>query len=232
LTAAKQLNLQSFWLMDTDVWAGRSISEIDKGPSGLVFSSTNPENSVSPHTSHWTIDSLTDFVSFLHGELYQQHMKVLRGHFDDLQSRGLSGGVCDMTAIAIWLKVKNFMWVNSDEPGPEPQISHGFESDFKNFLHLAISAPRKSIPPNDYFEVRVDGALCKYASLHFQGRTKWIAWILAKRGKVSGPAWYWSFLIWISSVLLRIREKIRAVRAAPRPKVGKKWPKPGLRTSE
>jgi hypothetical protein len=211
LYAAQSLETEFFWLMDTDLWPTRSIDKLEKDRT-LVFSASNPKDAVSPHMSHWSIDQLRDFVTFLCDEMYQSHRARLQTVFTNLQKLGRPGGVCDMTAIAIWLENRQLDWTNTFELNHPPLASHNFEADFMTAKRLKIVPPKLNSTNSESFAVQVNGVWTEYNSLHFQGRAKYLAYFLAKSKRLSGPHVFWSFLIWLGSVPLRVQGKLNSLR--------------------
>jgi hypothetical protein len=201
--AAEFLELESFWLFDTDCWPTDDIRVLEQ-PLEPCFSSSNSGRTISPHASFFPRGALISFVDFLTSELYQKHIGELTAHFEKLQKSGLPGGVSDMMALSIWLEKRQIQWTNTYNRMTFPLISHNFEEDFRDFRRLSVEAKIDATGHIRTFEISIDQKKFSYANLHFQGRAKWLAYLLARYEKLDGGPKFWAFAIWAGSVQLRI----------------------------
>lgn len=169
-------NIESAWHLDTDVWPTPLLHQFNGFE--LVFSSPYEDLSVaSGHTSKFSLQNISKFTTFLTDVLYQEHLEEMTRNFSERLQKGLLGGICDMRAIAFWLRTLNSReWYNSySNPYLETYINHYFGNLQVEILgkHATSSTRKIGVRTNErFFRIRLDTKVYKYASLHFQGQYK------------------------------------------------------------
>lgn len=167
--------LDKVWHLDTDILPTQYLSEFDKYDH--VFSSPYPDDSVvSAHTSKFNLLGIQSFTNYLIHEFYKVNLSELTTFYSKRIEQGLLGGVCDMQALAYWLRSSTAPeWLNSyclwDG---KPIINHTVSNIFDEF---DLKSERKRILFTLWKGAiygRLFGSRQKYATLHFQGQYKYL----------------------------------------------------------
>lgn len=182
LAFMRREKIDSVFHHDSDVLiqtcSGR-IHEIygsDLGYAALVI--TDHAEPSSGHSSYWTVEALDDFCSFiLHSFKDPAYLRRYRAHFENRQSQGLDGGVCDMTSLGYFWEENRSRMVNFAE------VRQGcvFDANINRSANAVeneyvTSHGRKEIVLDSlgqpFFRRRADGKLIQALTIHFQGGAK------------------------------------------------------------
>jgi hypothetical protein len=166
----------SAWQLDTDVVPTISLdkySEIE-----LIFSTPYKDLlAVSAHTAKFSQVGIQSLVNYLLNNFYQDNFKELENFYVERITKGLLGGVTDMTAVGYWLRtLKSGSWYNSF--GIEylgMRINHVF-GNLEHDLSLASNGYTKSLflihlKPSVVI-LKTPNKTLHYANMHFQGHYK------------------------------------------------------------
>lgn len=180
----------SAWQLDTDVVPTISLdkySEIE-----LIFSTPYKDLlAVSAHTAKFSQVGIQSLVNYLLNNFYQDNFKALEDFYVERITKGLLGGVTDMTAVGYWLRtLKPGSWYNSF--GNEylgMRINHVF-GNLEHDLSLASNGYTKSLfsihlKPSVVI-LKTPNKTLHYANMHFQGHYKNLIPILLNLKFVTG----------------------------------------------
>jgi|LGOV01.1.fsa_nt_gb hypothetical protein len=109
LAMARKLNLESFWMIDSDVLLLEDLAVFQdyltnknyKACLSTMTQTSEYDWSSSPHISFWTRKSLESFVEFTI-DTYAKKMSKLEEKFNYHKANSLAGGICDMTLLFLW----------------------------------------------------------------------------------------------------------------------------------
>ena len=171
-----KFKLDSAWHLDTDVLPTSGLDKYSQ--FDLVFSAPYEDLSVaSAHTAKFSKRGIESFIHFLLHSFYQKNLSHLETTYLERLTKGLLGGITDMTAIAYWLRtLETDSWYNSfGNVFLDMRINHIFAMLESEFL-LNQNAIRNSIyilrlNPHSV-EVKFRQKTLRYASVHFQGHYK------------------------------------------------------------
>jgi hypothetical protein len=176
-----------FFLIDSDLALLGNVSTLTKITSSEVSLSMQRNSeldvwgSASPHFSFWTSQSIGDFVRFL-GLVYTEKKSVLFEKYQYHIDFSLPGGVCDMTALSLWLRsgvqYHNNSIIGDVDVDGDLLIDHNINVD-ANYEKEKFSL----IPIFKIKKIRLkDGMFLSYSNslkkdvpvfaLHFQGSAK------------------------------------------------------------
>jgi hypothetical protein len=171
-----KMKLESAWQLDTDVVPTNSLNIYSKFE--LIFSTPYKDLSVvSAHTAKFSKAGIENLVSYLLNIFYQQNTNELERIYIERVSKGLLGGITDMTAVGYWLRtLKSGSWYNSF--GNEylgMRINHVF-GNLEHDLSLASNGYTKSLVlihlmPSVVI-LKTPNKTLHYANMHFQGHYK------------------------------------------------------------
>ena len=185
------VNLDSIWHLDTDILPTTGLEAFSEFE--MVFSSPYDEQSViSAHTSKFSKEGLNEFINYLNYSFYQDNLKSLEAYFQDRLNNGLSGGICDMQAIAYWLRaLPSERWFNSFGKSHKGfQISHtlaGILEELEPNNSTLADLLTISYTP-DCLVVKRRNQSISFATMHFQGQYKFlINFFLRSRIIVGSP---------------------------------------------
>jgi hypothetical protein len=171
-----KFELHAAWHLDTDVLPTSGLNLYSE--FNLVFSSPYKDLSVaSAHTAKFSKKGIESLINYLLNSFYQENLPNLETIYLDRKSKGLLGGITDMTAIAYWLRtLEPSSWYNSfDNVRSDMRINHIFamlETDFFSKEH-SVKQGIYMIKLKPYsIEVKSSQKTLRYASLHFQGHYK------------------------------------------------------------
>ncbi len=189
LEVARRIDLDKFWMIDSDVILLENLSdyanEISSGGystslSWQIQSSNSMSWSVSPHISFWTLETLDDFVKFMMDLYLPKNIPKLHEKYEFHLNTKTPGGVCDMTALYLWvnkcvrvhnnaptLELKSAMFDHNINSG-----SNYAENEYKTIPFLGIKKIKWSFRDRVFYAFHKDGSLRKVVALHFQGDAK------------------------------------------------------------
>jgi len=119
LKTLMQINkLEKAWLLDTDVWPTQNLDIFEqvahsKDESLILSRSHSESNEVLGSCSFWNFKDLDNFCTYLMSYFYQKNFSELQHFYSELVSHGISGGVCDMTALKYWTLSEGIDYLNS-----------------------------------------------------------------------------------------------------------------------
>jgi len=171
-----KFGLHSAWHLDTDVLPTNGLDKYSQ--FNLVFSAPYEDLSVaSAHTAKFSKNGIESLIYFLLNFFYQKNLSNLETIYSERLTKGLLGGVSDMTAIAYWLRtLESNSWYNSfGNVLFDMRINHIFAMLESDFL-LKDNSIKKSIyilrlKPHS-IEIKFHQKKLRYASVHFQGHHK------------------------------------------------------------
>jgi hypothetical protein len=189
LDFARRLGLEKFWMIDSDVILLENLSHYanEISSSGYVASlswqhqSDTPMSwSISPHISYWTLEALDDFVKFLIDLYLPKNISKLHEKYEFHLNNKIPGGVCDMTALYLWvnkgvrvhnnaasLELKSAMFDHNINAG-----SNYAENEYMTIPFLDIKKIKWSFRDRVFYAFHTDGGLRRVVALHFQGDAK------------------------------------------------------------
>jgi hypothetical protein len=186
---AEKLNLENFWLIDSDVLLLKNLNEISNYilSSGYVASLSwqnqsfsSMKWSASPHVSFWTLDGLRDFLDFLVDLYLPKNIKILEGKHAHHQKNNILGGICDMTALYLWahsgVSVHNSA-IASDSLNYffDHNVNDGSnykDSEYRVVPILGVKKVNMDSKLKKYYVFASNGSKREVVNLHFQGGSK------------------------------------------------------------
>ena len=184
--AVKKFGIKNFWMIDSDVLLLDSLASYQDFLKGEGYSCSlsieeGQENgckwSASPHISYWTIDSIESFVQFL-GSFYTKELKNIIEKYEYHKVHGISGGICDMTALYLW--ARNQQKIDSNLLAHRKGFGY-FDHNINQQGNVSSEQVKMvpqlsvkkvfSIKGRSYLSM-VDGLKIKLTCLHFQGGAK------------------------------------------------------------
>ena len=109
LAMAKKLNLDSFWMIDSDVLLLEDLTVFQdyltdnnyKAALSTMAQTREYHWASSPHMSFWTLKGLESFIEFTIST-YRRKISKLEEKFNYHKVNSLGGGICDMTLLFLW----------------------------------------------------------------------------------------------------------------------------------
>ena len=186
LDSIKKFDIKNFWMIDSDVLLLDSLAGYQNFLEGEGYDCSlsieeGQENgykwSASPHISYWTRDSLGSFVEFL-GGFYTEELKNIIEKYEHHKVHGISGGICDMTALYLWSrnqgKIDSNLLAHRKGFGYfDHNINQQGNISSEQVEMLPQLSVKKiySIKGKSYLSM-VDGLKIQLTCLHFQGGAK------------------------------------------------------------
>lgn len=189
LEVAGRIGLNKFWMIDSDVILLENLSDYaneissdgySTSLSWQLQSSTSMSWSASPHISYWTLEALDDFVKFLINLYLPENIPELYKKYEFHLNKKIPGGVCDMTALYLWinqgirvhnnainLKLNSAIFDHNINAG-----SNYAENEYKTVPFLGIKKIKWSLQDKVFYAFHKDGSLRRVLALHFQGDAK------------------------------------------------------------
>jgi len=189
LEYARIMDLQKFWMIDSDVILLKNLleyaNEISAGDYVASLSWQNQTDSsmswsISPHISYWTIDALDDFVNFMIDLFLPKNISKLHQKYYFHLERKIPGGICDMTALYLWVKKGVKVYNNASSINLKPALfdhninlsSNYSQDEFKMTPFLGIKKIRWSFKDRAFYAFHKNGGRINVVALHFQGAAK------------------------------------------------------------
>lgn len=182
LAFMRREKLDSIFHHDTDVLVQTCSSRIheiygsDLRYAALV--NTDHAEPCSGHSSFWTLGALDDFCSFILRSFKDPaYRRRYRAHFENRQSQGLDGGVCDMTSIGYFWEENINRIVNF----AEMRQGCTFDANINRSANAVegeyvTKDGRKEIVVDrlgqPFFKRSADGSLVRALTIHYQGGAK------------------------------------------------------------
>jgi hypothetical protein len=200
---AKQLGLNHFWMIDSDLVLTTDLSKLQQHPfihqCEAAFSTPHQEEHVlasSPHCSYWTLSGLEKFIQFL-GQLYQgDSRRLLDEKYAYHQAHKIPGGICDMTALYLWQKTNlNILNLANAHLHDLPlfdnnlnQTGNCFDHEFEMVGNVHL---KKITSQNGHYQAYLSGSntAVPVAALHFQGTAKACMATFLKTNEIT----YWAY---------------------------------------
>ena len=199
LNAIKKFDIKNFWMIDSDVVLLDSLSSYQKyleseGYQASLSIEVGQENgykwSASPHISFWTKASLESFVEFLRG-FYTKELENISEKYEYHKLNGMSGGICDMTALYLW--ARNRQKIDSNLLAHHKgfgYFDHNINQQGNDSLEIMKMVPElrvkkvSSTQGKSYLSL-ADGLKIRVTCLHFQGGAKQYMKILDLCGELT-----------------------------------------------
>lgn len=184
-------HLDSIWHLDTDILPTNGLEAFSDFE--MVFSSPYEDQSViSAHTSKFSKEGLNEFTYYLTNSFYQDNLNSLENYFQDRLNNDLSGGICDMQAIAYWLRtLPSSRWFNSFGKSHKGfRISHTLAGILKELEpnNSTLAEVLTITYTSDCLKVKRRNQRVYFATMHFQGQYKFlINFFLQSRIIVGSP---------------------------------------------
>lgn len=180
----EQRGIQYAWHMDTDVWPTNDLQKfekyvIEKGYGALLSGGYSDNSSLTAGCAIFDLETLNDFCKYLSAEFYDKNLKKLEKFYVDRINNGLSGGVCDMTALGMWVNQYNPKWINSYKFVIEntliPQnLGQDLNDQFNElFINLKNSFEIFTLKKGRII-CSIGGKKMNLASIHFGGHQKFL----------------------------------------------------------
>jgi hypothetical protein len=188
LKVAASQNIKSFWMIDSDVILLSNLKEFTQDVlirnQFWAALSTPVQESLdwasSPHISFWTIEALSNFVSFLRNMYANPMIERLQIKYNHHSANNLPGGICDMTALFLWqqehrVKIFNTAQAHLDGYG---LFDHNINMEGNYFPKEFVKNPllkikKISFSKRIYFAKPINSmTLIPVVCLHFQGSAK------------------------------------------------------------
>lgn len=99
-----ELEADRGWLLDCDVWPKTDIRYFEETSSDWFSPDYWDNETISPHSSLMTLSFVSEFNRFLLKTFYQVHSDEVEKKFIQIKQDFGGGGVCDMTALGIFLR--------------------------------------------------------------------------------------------------------------------------------
>jgi len=205
-----KMKLESAWQLDTDVVPTNSLNIYSKFE--LIFSTPYKDLSVvSAHTAKFSKAGIENLVSYLLNIFYQQNTNELERIYIERVSKGLLGGITDMTAVGCWLKtLKTDAWYNSfDNEFLGIRINHIF-GNLDHDLSLRSNSLQKSLILLNFkanlIVLKSPNNTLKYASMHFQGHYKNLIPIFLGTKFLIGNS---DFFLFLTKAIVKVNKEIK-----------------------
>jgi hypothetical protein len=182
--------------MDSDVWPKIDIRHFEETSSDWFSPDYWDYETISPHSSLMNLALVREFNRFLTNSFYQGHGEELERKFIQIRQEFGGGGICDMTALGIFLRrYWERPWCDSNTiKAGEFYLSHAI-SKVQTDLGISEKQLILIIQRKKYFHIFSLGKTRKYATLHFQGNDKYLIPYLAKFKFIFGNKGIFQYLV-------------------------------------
>ena len=205
----KNLDLKYAWNLDTDVWYSQGLNVISQDliKREIDFCGSSDKNmmtSVNGGCSFFSIKAANSLAGYILNSFENKNTYNLNKLYEEHISNNLTGGICDMTAIAYWLKDnKNISAENSfgKEIGGL-YINHNLISLIEELGAKGIQSIKRRTD-RSHLTVRASGHNYRYAALHFGGHSKNYIYILKYSKLIFRP-------FALNQMQMRITRKIKS----------------------
>jgi len=186
LTMVQKLNLDSFWMIDSDVLLLEDLAVFQdyltnnnyNAALSTMAQTTDYGWSSSPHISFWTRKSLESFIEFTI-DTYTKNMYKLEEKFNYHKANSLAGGICDMTLLFLWASQTEQIYNTSTAHLDGHHLyDHNInlrknvgDDRFQSSKILKVKTI-KSVTGNLVAQELISQKRYIVGSLHFQGRAK------------------------------------------------------------
>lgn len=189
----RELSLKFAWHLDTDVWYSTGLATVaaELIKNGIDFCGSADSDiytSVNAGCSFFTIKAANSLSNYIVNSFERNNSANLDLVYENHVSKELSGGICDMTAIAYWLNdTREISTQNSfGKKINGLYINHNLTS-LREELNVKDICSIKIYRDGSYVAISSCGGTHRYAALHFGGHSKNYLYILKYSKRIVLP---------------------------------------------